>query len=164
MVYISREQFNRMCGTVVFLISCMALYEMDTRLVKLCPHMAPGRPIRLNHIPDMPLRSSMFFISEIMPVAYLCDWLNEELQCSVLQLCASHYGGTFWCHDSPSQIWELQLWDWPFWVEKKQNGEHTECSISWCLLRACVVSRQLKEICCCCWPPAMFCPQQSRWP
>lgn len=57
------------------------LYEMDMleRLFKLCPHMAPGA-IKLNHIPDRALRSSMFFISEIMPDAYLCDWLNEELQ------------------------------------------------------------------------------------
>lgn len=43
--------------------SCSAsiLNELDMlkRVFKLCPHMAPGA-IRLNHIPDMPLRSSVF--------------------------------------------------------------------------------------------------------
>lgn len=57
--------------------------NMPERLFKV-PLMAPGA-IRLNRIPDMSLRSS---ISEIMPGAYLCDWLNEELRRAVA-LCLS---------------------------------------------------------------------------
>lgn len=71
-------QKKKNCSTTIFAI----LNELDMlgKLFKLCPHMAP-EAIRLNHIPDMPPRSSgPPFISAFMPSAILCDRLNEQLQ------------------------------------------------------------------------------------
>ena len=66
---------NVCAWTIAMQRALLCEMNMPERLFKV-PLMAPGA-IRLNRIPDMSLRSS---ISEIMPGAYLCDWLNEELQ------------------------------------------------------------------------------------
>lgn len=98
------------------------LYETDIleRSFKLCPHVAPGA-IRLNHIPDMALRSYVFSSSLKACPMHTCV-IGDLKSYGMLQLCAFHYGGTwFWCYDSPrpfSDLWELELWAWPFWVEK----------------------------------------------
>lgn len=48
-------------------------------LFKVGADMAPGT-ILVNHITDVPLRVFHVFIFEMVPGAYLCDWINEQLQ------------------------------------------------------------------------------------
>lgn len=77
-VYIAREDFDIACATFDFLNggcrTCLNTMDTLERLLQLCRHMAaPGAIKAKSHPRHGTEARSMFFISEIMPDAYLCD-------------------------------------------------------------------------------------------
>lgn len=132
------------------------------RLFKLWPHVAP-EPVRLNHIPDMALRSSMFFLNLWNHARCILVWLVKWRAAAAL--CLSlwwHFILMLWLTRT---ILQSESWSYDpdlFEYKKEENGRRNECYLS----RACVVSWQLNllPLFCCCQSPVMFCSKQRKWP